>query len=66
MEDQLDADFLSCTEETALSMVQEHLNKQMPEKAIETLESYLFISPHETYEKRAQSRIKELKKEHNL
>ena len=52
--------------EKALSMVKEYLDQEMLEKAIETLESYIFISPHEVYEKKARVKIRELQNEHGL
>ena len=52
--------------ETAIEMAEEHLVNNLPKRAIETLESYIFIGPHEKYEKLAQIKLKELRVKHGL
>ena len=52
--------------QSAIEIVDEYLGNDLPKRAIETLESYIFIGPHEKYEKLAQGKLKELKKQYGL
>ena len=52
--------------ETAIEMAEEHLENNSPKRAVETIESYLFIGPHEKYEKLAQKKLKELRRKYGL
>lgn len=50
----------------ALRQVAEHLRAGKPAKAIETLESYLFIGPIEKLENLANEEIKKLKRKYRV
>ena len=52
--------------EEALRQVNEHLQAGKPAKAIETLESYIFIGPTEKYESMARDEIQKLRSEHGV
>jgi len=52
--------------ETAIEMAEEYLENNLPKRAVETIESYLFIGPHEKYEKMAQEKLKELRQKYGL
>lgn len=52
--------------EEALRQVDEHLQGGKPEKAIETLESYIFIGPTEKYEHMAREAIKKLRSKYGV
>ena len=52
--------------ETAIEMTEEYLKNNLPKRAIETLESYIFIGPHEKYEELAQKKLEELRLKYGL